>query len=95
MMVDERLTAQKNNIVFSYMSLMSHSISNHADLCDTLPGKHDDAMRNLVLAQALPAASYQLLVFPRQLLHPPAGGNTRQVLLERKHTTPLQDKIDR
>lgn len=38
-----------------------------------LPGEHDNTMRNFVLAQALPAASNQLFVFFRQILHPLAG----------------------
>lgn len=32
-------------------------------VCKTLPGEHDDAMGNFVLAQAVPAASDELLVF--------------------------------
>lgn len=49
-------------------------------------------MGNFVLAQAVPAASYQLLVFAWQLLHlfPCLRHETR--LLGGKHTTPLQDE---
>lgn len=50
-----------------------------------LPGEHDDPMRNFILAQALPAVSYQVLVFHREIPHRPCEhrdeflcrGNTR------------------
>lgn len=45
-------------------------------------------MRNFVLAQALPAVSYQLLVFRRQLLHATSGCNHKT-----SSSTPLNDQL--
>lgn len=47
-------------------------------------------MRNFVVAQAVPAASYQLLVFAWQLLHLFPSATRDTSLLRGKHTTPLQ-----
>ena len=41
-----------------------------------LPGEHDHAVRNFVLAQALPAAPYHLLLLLRQQLHPACTSTT-------------------
>lgn len=59
-----------------------------ADHDRKLPGEHDDTMRNFVLAQALPAVSYQLLVFRRQLLHATSGCNHKT-----SSSTPLNDQL--
>lgn len=60
-----------------------------ADHDRKLPGEHDDTMRNFVLAQALPAVSYQLLVFRRQLLHATSGCNNKT-----SSSTPLNDQLE-
>lgn len=90
MLVKEKL----QDIFFPHRSLHWPVAYESCWWCKTLPWKHDDTMRNFVLAQALPAASYQLLVFPWQLLHPPSGckHETSSSGGGGGHTTPLQDK---